>query len=162
MPDSRAALPSPGKSWKPLRCARIAGSDRPWSRGRPRPGRCSLQLDDELDRLLANWTRTLLVNLDDPATHENLSLLQPERATRVNAFVAEGKLPDVLEPEFVEALQEVLSGLVKVVVTAEDLKAALLAGGSPASPTEMKARFEGYLDGLAKGDDPAKVRVVLE
>ena len=47
-------------------------------------------------------------------------------------------------------------------MTAEDLKAALLAGGSPASPVEMKARFEGYLDGLARGEDPAKVRVVLE
>lgn len=120
------------------------------------------QLDDDLDRLLADWTRTLLVNLDDPATRQNLSLLRPERAKRVSAFVAEAELPDVLEPEFVEALQEVLSGLVKVVVTAEDLKAVLLAGGSPASPIEMKARFVGFLDGLAKGQDPAKVRVVLE
>ena len=57
---------------------------------------------------------------------------------------------------------KVLSGLVKVVVTAGDLKAAFLAGGSPASPIEMKARFEGYVDGLARGEDPAKVRVVLE
>ena len=125
-------------------------------------GQVLARLDDDLDRLLADWTRTLLVNLDDPATRENLSLLQPERAARVNAFVEKGDLPDALEPEFVEALHEVLSGLVKVVVSAEDLKAALLAGGSPASPIEMKARFEGYLDGLAKGDDPAKVRVVLE
>ena len=125
-------------------------------------GQVLVQLDDDLDRLLADWTRTLLVNLDDPATRENLPLLQPEREARVTAFVTEGKLPDVLEPEFIEALQEVLSGLVKVVVTAEDLKATLLAGGSPASPAEMKARFEGYLDGLAKDEDPAKVRVVLE
>ena len=125
-------------------------------------GQVLARLDDDLDRHLADWTRTLLVNLDDPATRENLSLLQPERAARVSAFVEIGELPDALEPEFVEALQEVLSGLVKVVVTAEDLKAALLAGGSPASPPEMKARFEGYLDDLAKGEDPAKVRVVLE
>ena len=128
----------------------------------PPAGEVLAQLDDDLDRLLADWTRTLLVNLADSATRENVSLLQPERAKRLTAFVAEGEFPDVLEPEFVEALQEVLSGLVKVVVTAEDLKAALLAGGSPASPTEMKARFEGYLDGLAKGQDPAKVRMVLE
>ena len=94
------------------------------------------QLDDDLGRLLADRTQTLLVNLDDSATRMNVSLLQPERAARVSAFVAEAELPDVLEPEFVEALQEVLSGLVKVVVTAEDLKTALLAGGSPASPTE--------------------------
>ena len=80
----------------------------------------------------------------------------------MTAFAEEGELPDVLEPEFVEALQEVLSGLVKVVVPAADLKAALLAGGSPASPPEMKARFEAYLDSLAKGEEPAKVRVVLE
>ena len=125
-------------------------------------GQVLAQLDDDLDQLLADWTRTLLTNLDDPATRENLSLLQPERAARVSAFVEKGELPDALEPEFVEALQEVLSGLVKVVVTAEDLKAALLAGGSPASPIEMKARFEGYVDGLARGEDPAKVRVVLE
>ena len=131
-------------------------------RDAPPAGRALSLLDDDLDRLLADWTRTLLANLDDPAARENLSLLQPERAKRVNAFISEGKLPDPLEPEFVEALQEVLSGLVKVVVTAEDLKAALLAGGSPASPAEMKARFEGYLDGLAKGEEPAKVRVVLE
>ena len=128
----------------------------------PPAGQALAQLDDDLDRLLADWTRTLLANLDDPATRENLSLLQPGRAARVHAFVAEGELPDPLEPDLVEALQEVLSGLVKVGVTAEDLKAALLAGGSPASPAEMKARFEAYLDGLAKGEDPAKVRVVLE
>ena len=78
------------------------------------------------------------------------------------AFGREGELPDFLEPGPVEAVQEVLSGLVKVVVMAEDLKAALLAGGFLASPAEIKARFEGYLDGLAKGEEPAKVRVVLE
>ena len=117
-------------------------------------GQVLARLDDDLDRLLAS--------LDDPATRENLSLLQPERAARVSSFVEKGELPDVLEPELVEALQEVPSGLVKVVVTARDLKAALLAGGSPASPIEMRARFEGYLDGLARGEDPAKVRVVLE
>ena len=119
-------------------------------------------LDDDLDRLIVDWTRTLLANLDDPATRENLSLLPPERRRRIDAFVKEGVLPRPLDPEFVDALREALSGLVKVVVGTEDLKAALLAGGSPASPVEMKARFEHYLDGLAKGRDPAKVRVVLE
>ena len=128
----------------------------------PPAGQILTRLDDDLDRILADWTRTLLVNLNDPATRENLSLLQPKRETRVTAFVEKGELPDPLEPEFIEALREVLSGLVKVVVTAEDLKAALLAGGSPASPAEMKERFEGYLDELTKGKEPARVRVVLE
>ena len=44
----------------------------------------------------------------------------------------------------------------------EKLRAALLAGGSPATPAEMKKRFEEYLDGLTKGKEPGKVRIVLE
>ena len=120
------------------------------------------ELDDDLDRIFADWTRTLLINLDDPATRENLSLLRPGHRERIVAFTNKGELPDPLEPDFVEAVRDVLSGLVKVVVKTEDLKSALLTGGSPARPDEMKARFEEYLDGLGQGEDPAKVRVVLE
>jgi hypothetical protein len=46
--------------------------------------------------------------------------------------------------------------------TAEELRAALLKGGSPALPSEMKKRFEEYLDELTKGHEPGKVRIVLE
>ena len=120
------------------------------------------QLDDELDTLLANWTRTLLANLDDPATRGNIALLKPERRERIDTFVKQGELPDPLDRDFIAALREVLSGLVKVVVKTGDVKAALLAGGSPASPAEMKQRFERYVDGLAKGEEPDKVRLVLE
>jgi len=38
----------------------------------------------------------------------------------------------------------------------------LLSGGSPATPAEMKKRFEEYLDELIKGKEPGKVRIVLE
>lgn len=44
----------------------------------------------------------------------------------------------------------------------DDLRGAILAGGSPATLTEMKKRFDDYLSELAKGKDPNKVRVVLE
>jgi len=119
-------------------------------------------LDDELDKLVENWTQTLLANLEDPTTKENLSLLKPEPRKLVDVFLKEQKLPDELDQDFIHALQEVLSGLVKVAVTPEDLRAALLAGGSPATPTEMKKRFEEYLDELTKGHEPNKVRIVLE
>ena len=44
----------------------------------------------------------------------------------------------------------------------EELRNALLAGGSPATPAELKKRFDEYLDGLAKGKEPGKIRIVLE
>ena len=118
-------------------------------------------LDDELDKLVENWTQTLLANLEDPTTKGNLSLLKPEPRKLVDAFLEQRKLPDELTPEFIHALQEVLSGLTRVTVKI-DLRHALLAGGSPATPAEMRKRFEEYLDELTKGKEPGKVRIVLE
>jgi hypothetical protein len=119
-------------------------------------------LDDELDALLAGWTETLLDNLGDPTTKEQLELLKPEQRQLVDAFIASRTLPDDLDHDFIQAVKEVLSGLAKVVVTTDDLRGALLSGGSPATLDEMKKRFEDYLDDKAKGKDPGKVRIVLE
>ncbi|MBC7293409.1 MAG: ATP-binding protein, partial [Thermoleophilia bacterium] len=119
-------------------------------------------LEEELDKLIDNWTDTLLANLEDPTIRGNLDLLRPEDRAAVDAFLRERKLPDELTPDFIHALKEVLSGLVKVTVKTDDLRAALLAGGSPAAPAEMKKRFERYIDELAKGHEPEKVRIVLE
>ncbi|MBW2130771.1 MAG: ATP-binding protein, partial [Deltaproteobacteria bacterium] len=119
-------------------------------------------LDTELDKLLEDWTQTLVANLEDPTNRGNLDLLKPEPRKLVDAFLKERKLPEELGQDFIHALQEVLSGLVKVAVKTEDLRAALLKGGSPATPAEMKKRFEEYLDELTKGHEPGKVRIVLE
>ena len=119
-------------------------------------------LDDELDDLVANWTQTLLTNLGDPATKGNLGLLKPEPKKLVNDFIKRRSLPDEFGQDFIHALGEVLSGLEKVPVKTADLRAALLSGGSPATPAEMKKRFEEYLDELTRGKEPGKVRIVLE
>ena len=135
---------------------------RPASETAAAAGATLARLDDDLDGLLAGWTRALLANLDDPATRENLSLLKPEHREQIDAFVEASALPDPLGRNFIEALREVLSGLVKVVVKAGDMRAALLDGGSPASPAEMKQRFGRYLDSLAEDKEPDRVRLVLE
>lgn len=119
-------------------------------------------LDGELDNLVDNWTQTLLTNLGDPTTKANLDLLQPEPKKLVNGFIEKQALPDELDQDFIHALGEVLSGLQKVPVKTANLRAALLSGGSPVTPVEMKKRFEDYLDGLTKGKEPDKVRIVLE
>ncbi len=119
-------------------------------------------LDTELDRLVEGWSQTLLSNLEDPTTKGNLSLLKPEPRRLVNGFIKKRALPEELDQTFIQALQEVLSGLTRVSVKIGDLRDALLAGGSPATPAEMRKRFEEYLDALTKGKEPGKVRIVLE
>ena len=119
-------------------------------------------LDDELDRMLENWTKTLLSNLEDPITQANMDLLKIDDREPLEAFIQSKELPAPLDSNFVHALKEVLSGLVKVTVKAQDLQQALQVIDGPATPAEMKKRFEAYIDNLTKGRDPAKVRIVLE
>jgi succinate dehydrogenase flavin-adding protein (antitoxin of CptAB toxin-antitoxin module) len=119
-------------------------------------------LDDELDSLVADWTNVLLTNLKDPTIRENLDLLKAKDRKLVEAFAKDRRLPDSLAPEFIRAVQEALSGLAKVVVKADALRAALLAGGSPVTLPEIKKRFEDFLSEQTKGKDPSKVRIVLE
>lgn len=136
---------------------------RPVAEPVPAPaGQVLRAVDDELDDLLAAWTRTLLGNLADPTTREQLELLKPDQRDVVKRFADSKQLPDPLDHDFIQALQEVLRGLAKVVVTTDDLRTALLSGGSPATLDEMKKRFGDYLDERAKGADPSKVRIVLE
>jgi hypothetical protein len=70
-----------------------------------------------------------------------------------------------LEPEWVVVLAAALvynGDVVKVVVKTDNLRSALLSGGSPVTPSEMKKRFEDYLSELAKGKDLSKVRIIVE
>ena len=119
-------------------------------------------LENELDKLVGEWNQTLLTDLEDPTTKGNLELLKPDPRKLVDGYIKKRVLPDDLDQDFIHALQEVLSGLEKVSVKTADMRTALLAGGSPATPTEMRKRFEAYLDAITKGKEPGKVRIVLE
>jgi len=120
------------------------------------------QLDDELDRLLDGWQQTLLDNLDDPIIQANLDLLKASARELIKKFVASKKLPEPVPPDFVSAVQEALSGLEKISVTSEDIKKALLQGGSPATPDDLRKRFEAFLNDRCKGKDASKLRFVVD
>jgi hypothetical protein len=120
------------------------------------------QLDDELDRLLAGWQQTLLDNLDDPIIQANFDLLKPSARGLISSFVKSKTLPDPVPPDFVAAVQEALSGLEKISVSGQDIKNALLQGGSPATPEDLRKRFETFLNDRCKGKDTTKLRFVVE
>ena len=120
------------------------------------------QMDDQLDNMVAAWTSTILSNLTDPAAKANMALLKIGDREPLQAFIKSKALPAPLDSNFVHALKEVLSGLVKVTVNVQELHTALQVTGGPATPAEMKKRFEEYINQLTKGKDPAKVRIVME
>ena len=120
------------------------------------------QFEDDLDRLYDEWTHTLLTNLEDPITQERVELLTLEKKRHIQEFLKARVLPEVLSDEFVEAVREALSDLKKIPIKVSELKHALLKGGSPFNPGEMKSRLDNYLSRLTAGKDPNKVRIVLE
>jgi hypothetical protein len=120
------------------------------------------QLDDELDKLLSGWQQTLLDNLDDPIIQANLDLLKESPRTLIQSFVKSKVLPDPVMPEFVSAVQEALSGLEKIIVSSDDIKKALLFGGSPATPEDLRKRFDALISERSKGKDASKLRFVVE
>ena len=119
-------------------------------------------LDHQIDDLLERWTQTLLDNLAHESTQEALGLLGETDRQQIAQFREARALPDPLDSEFIGALKDALSGLHKVVVSVDDLKTRLFEGGAPATPDELKTRFDTLLDDLTKGHDAQKVRIVLE
>lgn len=120
------------------------------------------QMDAQLEAMVNAWTSAILSNLEDPITQTNMELLRIDDRTELEAFIKSGELPVPLGRDLVHALQEALSGLVKVSVKARELQQALQATDGPATPSEIKKRFDAYIDQLIKGKDPAKVRIIME
>jgi hypothetical protein len=129
--------------------------------GAPAASRLS-ELDEQLDKLYTDWEKTLLGNVEDPTVEANLQLLKPEQRKLIEAFLKSRRLPDKLTDGFIKAIQEALSGLQKIVAKVEELRAALLSGGSPCTIDELRKRFDDYVAQMAKGKDASKVRIVLE
>lgn len=119
-------------------------------------------LDDELDALLTAWTRTLLGELGKPEIRAKLDLIHDRHRQVIEAFLAAGTLPDPLQEDFRPAVQEALSGLERIDLTADQIKQALLAGGSPATAAELRSRFERLLAECGKGKDTGKLRFVVD
>jgi hypothetical protein len=116
----------------------------------------------DLTKIQKTWTQSLLGNLEDPVVQGNFGLLKPKQRKLLEGFMKEKELPDEITNDFLQALQEVLSGLSKVPVRLDDLRSALFPDGSPTTPAELKDRFEHFVASLLKGKDAGKTRIVLE
>lgn len=121
------------------------------------------QLDGKLDDMLDDWTTTLLGNLEDPTVAGNIGLLSNSKGKEaVETFLDQRMLPEPVDAVFVQALQEVLSGLEKVVLTEARLRSALTDGGVPCTVGELKERFDAFVAELTKGKEASKVRFVVQ
>jgi hypothetical protein len=118
--------------------------------------------ENELEKMLDNWTNALLGNLDSQFVKENMDLLRPHDKALLENFTKSRLLPQPLTDDFVSALKEALSKLDKITLTAEDIRKVFLRSGGPLTPGELRSLFEEYIDSLTGGKDPLKVRIMVE
>jgi succinate dehydrogenase flavin-adding protein (antitoxin of CptAB toxin-antitoxin module) len=120
------------------------------------------QMDEQLDRLIEQWTKMLLNNLEDPVTQVSVEELLPEDDKQlIQSFMNAKELPDALDGKFVQALQTALAGLQKVPVKKMDLL-KMISDLGPSTPDGIKQAVSDYVDSLTRGKMIDKVRIVLE
>jgi energy-coupling factor transporter ATP-binding protein EcfA2 len=119
-------------------------------------------LEMDLEQLYNQWTKQLLGELNDPTVKDNFDLLKPEQRKLIEDFLDNGSLPEETDDEFVLAIQELLDGLIPVSIDVEQLHQYLFVPGTPLTCTELKNRFDEYLNDLLKGKERDQVRIVLK
>ena len=118
--------------------------------------------EEAVDTMLNDWTAILINNLDNSSVKENMQLLRANDKLALDDFIATKQLPSPLTNDFIIALNEALSTLTKVQLSIEDIGKALQRNDGPLTPGELKDLFSNYIDELARGKDPNKVRIVIE
>jgi hypothetical protein len=118
------------------------------------------QLQVILGEIEQNWTKILLSELEHTATEREL--LKVETRDLLESFLLQRRLPDEISETFINAVQEGLAGLQKVIVNLDALQQALLSGGSPMTVTEIQKRFINHINKLTMGKNLNQVRIVLE
>jgi hypothetical protein len=117
------------------------------------------KLDDEIDDLVAGWTKRLLSDLEDPTAAQNRKLLPKAAQKLVADFLATKKLPEEISNGFLTAIRDALAGLKGVELRLSELAAAL--GSAPATVQEVKENFDAFIGSITKGTDPSKVRIII-
>jgi hypothetical protein len=119
-------------------------------------------IDARLDSMLTDWTDNLIRNIEDPLAWQSVNLLDGEKKDAVEKFRRTKRLPDPVPQSLIDGLRDVLSGLEKLTLTTDEVRAALQEGGTPTTSEELAKRFTAFLDKKLAGKDRERVRVVIE
>ncbi len=120
------------------------------------------QIDQQLDTILENWTKTLLDNLGDPTAKKSIGLLPAGQKAPVTDFVKSKTLPDKISNDLVQGIQTALSGLVAITIQLNDLLESLGDTSAPCTVEQLRSRFEEFLQRITRGKEVAKVRLVID
>jgi len=118
-------------------------------------------IEDRIDSLLAEWTKTLLNTLSDPLVADQEKYLSADQQKVIKDFLAKGTLPDSVDNFFVGSVKALLQGFEPVVIESHSLIDQLDAMG-PCDVATFKDKLNAILDGYTRGKDKDKLRIVVK
>ncbi len=120
------------------------------------------KLEQELATLHADWLERLRAELNKPEPQNTIPLLKPPYREQVEALARQGELPPSVSQGLVEAINDALSGLEKVVMDGTDFFLALSKGGMPCTVEELYRRLEALLEERIGDRNRNKVRIQID
>ena len=119
------------------------------------------ELEERMDNLLAEWTKTLLNTIDDSLALGQKKYLTADQQSALDSFLKAKKLPEKIDNFFIGAIEALLQGFEPVTINANELIDKLDAI-SPCDVDTFKALVAAVVDGYTKGKDKDKLRIVVK
>lgn len=119
------------------------------------------QLDSKIADLKTQWIQSLKEATADPSLESDIKLLDPDKQKLINDFKATGTIPADVDG-FVDAMKQVLQGMVKKSVSIDEIKNQLMENGKPLTVDQLRSNFDKLLASLCKNESKDKIRIVLE
>lgn len=118
------------------------------------------KIDDRIDALTEEWTKTLLATVSDPLVASGKEYLKKGQQKAIDDFTHDGKLPENVDNFFITAMSDILKGFDPVPVEASDL-AEKLASFGPCDIDTFKEKMDGLLNDYTKDKDKSKLRIII-
>lgn len=119
------------------------------------------EIEERLDNLLAEWTKTLLNTLSDPLLSDQKKYLKAAQVAALDEFLKTKSLPDKIDMFFVGTIESLLEGFEPVLIDSGELIDKLDAIG-PCDTETFKKYVNEMIDAYTKGKDKEKLRIVVK
>lgn len=118
-------------------------------------------MEMEIEELYEDFTRTIIDSIEDPMIKDNIAYLKPDQQKTINKLLKDRKLPEIVDNNFITAVNTLLKGLEKIEIDTDTLIKAI-TGEGPVTVEDMMKRFKKYIETVTRGKDESKVRIIIK
>lgn len=118
-------------------------------------------IEDKIDWLLSEWTKTLINTISDPLVLTQKEYLNKEQKKVINSFMKNKELPTTIDNFFIGSINALLQGFEPVVIQTEEFMHKIDEIG-PCDIDTFKTKIMDIISAYTKGKDKEKLRIVVK